>query len=131
MQALGEGLHVSTEPWFGDKGCPQRVCFPRGHIGVPMSNCLFVPFRLWLPRRGKFLHPQRGWGEVLRSMPADFPGWELLSAVMPGGPQNSGQVGPRRSRWQRTTWTCVRAEGENVLTVEVGAHLCPLYLSVH
>lgn len=95
----------------GHKDWPRRVCFPRSHVGP--TSCL--PSRRWAPRL-----EGRGW----RSRQAESSRWAPLPVAKPRVPQNSGQVEPRRSRWQWTTGL-VPGLGLKRVSVEQGPSSAP------
>lgn len=65
---------------------------------VPQSPC---PRQAVGSRERQTSAPRSG-GGALRPRQTESSEWIPLSAAMHGGPQNSGQLGPRRSGWQ---WT--------------------------
>lgn len=75
---------------------------------VPQSPC---PRQAVGSRERQTSAPRSG-GGALRSRQTESSEWIPLSAAMHGGPQNSGQLGPRRSGCQWTAGRASRPGGE-------------------
>lgn len=77
------------------QGLPSESAFPGATSAPPCPTVSLSPPGCWLPAKANLCSPRVGGGVLLRSRSVDSLGQECLSAVMPGGPQNSGQVGLR------------------------------------